>query len=357
MKSILFFLVLGMSSSVFAWGGRGHDSICRTAVFLVKEKGLKDYLQNKPQMLGHLCNMPDFYWKSIGPDVSKLGNPTHYVDLEIISSKVQDIPTDYKKLMADYTGKPNKFKNGATIFSVPTEFGSSWWRADQFYRRIISRKADFEKAPVPANRKEEQDDTLAYNKLAFDMIIDMGLMGHFVGDNSQPLHVSADHDGWAVGHGGIHSYYEDDIVGEFDGDLDARVLKEARGLKDPVFLKPATVIEKMKALSEISHGDLKKVIALDPIIKTSTVKSDKGMEIRTPAERQPATVGYKRMNKMIVSELARSALLLANIWDDAYVKTGSPKLAAFKSYKYPFTVDFIAPDYFTEEPKKEESKK
>ncbi|MNL81910.1 hypothetical protein D3C87_2091530 [compost metagenome] len=46
--------------------------------------------------------------------------------------------------------------------------------------------------------------------------------------------------------------------------------------------------------------------------------------------------------------MARGALLLANLWDEAYVQAGRPQLAAYKSYKYPFTVDFVAPDYFVE---------
>ncbi len=349
MRLVTFLLTLAFASNTWAWGGRGHDAICATAVFLVKEKGLKEYLQNKPQMMGHLCNMPDFYWKGIGPEVSKLGNPTHFIDVEITGLKAKDVPLDYQKIIAEYTGKPNKFKNdGSTVFSIPTEFGSVWWRADQFVRRIIGLEKDFANAKLPANGKEEQDETLVYNKLAFQMIVDMGLMGHFVGDTSQPFHTTADYDGYEVGHGGIHAYFEDAIVGEFDGDLEARILKEARAMKEPSFLKPKTTVEKMKALSEISLAETKKIVALDPIIKPSVVKKEKGMEIRTPAERQPAEVGYKRLNKLIVTDMARGSLLLANLWDEAYIKAGRPKLAAFKSYKYPFTVDFIAPDYFEE---------
>lgn len=335
-------------SSAMAWGGRGHDTLCRVAVFLTKEKGLHEYLQNKPQMMGHICNMPDFYWKSLGPDISKQGNPTHFIDVEITGMKPDEVPLDYQKIITDYTDKPNKFKNdGSKIFSIPTEFGSVWWRADQFVRRIASMEKDFAAAKLPANGREEQDDNLPYNKLAFQMVVDMGLMGHFVGDTSQPFHTTADYDGYKVGHGGIHSYYEDGVVGQFDGDLQYRVLKEARAMKDPSFLKPATVVAKMKALSEISVLEAKKIIALDPIIKASVVKKDKGMEIKTPAERQPIEVGYKRMNKFVVKELARGAVLLANLWDESYVKAGRPKLTAFKSYKYPFTVDFIPPDYTT----------
>jgi hypothetical protein len=348
MKMALAILIF-FPAMAWSWGGRGHDTICRSAVFLLKEPGLKDYMQNKPQMMGHICNMPDFYWKSLGGDVSKAGNPTHFIDPEVTGVDVDKLPLEYKKIVDDYTGKENQFKkDGSKIFSVPTEFGSIWWRADQFMRRIAGMEKDFTAAKPPVGFKDEQNNDLIYNKLVYQMITDMGLMGHFAGDVSQPFHTTADYDGWATNHGGIHAYFEDGIVGEFDGDLEFRVLKEARAMKNPSFLKPKTTVEKMRALSLISIKEVPKILKLDPVIKPSSVKKDHGMELRTPAERQPTKVGYQRMNKMIVTDMARGATLLANLWDEAYVSAGRPKLTAYKSYKYPFTVDFVAPDYFTE---------
>lgn len=355
MKKVTLFLLLTLSSTAFGWGGRGHDTICRAASFLVKEKSLKEYLRNKPQMMGHLCNIPDFYWKSLGGEANKYGSPAHFIDTEVTGLAVKDIPLDYKTIVETYTGKENKFKkNGSTIKFIPTEFGSAWWRAEQFSRRIEALKPQFESASTPANRKEEQDNELPYNKLVFEMVTDMGLMGHFVGDTSQPFHTTADYDGWDAGHGGIHSYFEDGIVSEFDGDLDALVLKEARTMKNASFLKPKTFLEKMRALSAISTDEIPKILKLDPIIKKSTIKKEHGMEVKTEAERQPEAVAFKRLNKLVVKDLARGAVLLANLWDDAYVKAGRPKIGAYKSYRYPFTVDFIMPDYFEvpEAPKK-----
>jgi len=355
MKTVLALLTLmGLSSQALAWGGRGHAAICETAVFLVKEPGLKDYLKNKPQMMGHLCNMPDFYWRSLGSEATKLGNPTHFVDVEVIGLKVPEIPLDYKQIVETYTGKPNQFKQGATIFNIPTEFGSVWWRADQFYRRFLTYGKELATTEAPKNSKEETDDNLPYNKAVYEMVVSLGLMGHFVGDASQPLHNTADYDGYASGHGGIHGYYEDLVVSEFDGDLQARVLKEARSMKSPKFLKPKTTVEKMKVLSESSMDELKQIFKLDPVKKPSTVVNEKGMDIRKAAERESPAVGYKKFNKNIVTELARSAVLLANLWDSAYEEAGKPSMASSKIYKYPLTVDFIAPDYLP--PPKEEPK-
>jgi hypothetical protein len=352
MKKMILALLMLAPTAAWSWGGRGHDTICRTAVFLVKEPGLKEYLQQKPQMMGHVCNMPDFFWKSISGEVSSAGNPTHFIDPEVTGMEVPKIPLDYKKIVDDFTGKENLFKkDGSKIFHVPTEFGSVWWRADQFMRRIALMKADFAAAKPPANSKEEQNSELQYNKLVYQMVIDMGLMGHFVGDTSQPFHTTADYDGYAAGHGGIHAYFEDGIVGEFDGDLETRVLTEARKFTNASFLKPNSTVEKMKALSVISMQEIPKILKLDPVLKPSVVKKDLGMEIRTPAERMPTAIGYKRMNKMIVTDMARGATLLAHLWDQAYESAGRPQLKAYKSYKYPFTVDFVAPDYVPESAK------
>lgn len=360
MRTLFALLALaGLTSQAHAWGGRGHAAICETAVFLVKEPGLKEYLKNKPQMMGHVCNMPDFYWRSVSPEASKLGNPAHFIDVEILGLKVPEVPLDYKQIVETYTGKPNQFKKEATIFNVPTEFGSMWWRADQFYRRFLTFGKELATAEAPKNNKDATDDNLPYNKDVYEMAVSLGLMGHFVGDASQPLHNTADYDGYATGHGGLHSYYEDQVVSEFDGDLQARVLKEARAMKNPKFLKPKTVIEKMKVLSESSMDELKMIFKQDPVKKPSTIVNEKGMEIKKAAEREDASVGYKKFNKIIVTELARSAVLLANLWDSAYVEAGRPAMSSSKIYKYPLTVEFIAPDYLPapkEEPKDEKKK-
>lgn len=358
MKLLLAFLTLtGMYSQAQAWGGRGHSAICETAVFLVKEPGLKDYLKNKPQMMAHICNMPDFFWRSLGSESTKLGNPTHFIDVEVIGLKVNEIPLDFKHIVSTYTGKPNQFKKDATIFDIPTEFGSVWWRADQFFRRTLSFGKDLQTATAPKNSKEEFDDKLPYNQAVYEMAVSMGLMGHYVGDASQPLHNTADYDGYAAGHGGLHAYYEDLVVSEFDGDLPARVLKEARTMKNAKFLKPKTTVEKMKALSESSMEELKLLFKLDPVKKASVVTNEKGMEIKKAAERESPKVGYQRFNKVIVTQLARASVLLAHLWDQAYVETGKPAMASSKIYKYPFTVDFVAPDYLPAAESKKEEKK
>ncbi|MBC7466523.1 MAG: hypothetical protein H7256_11075 [Bdellovibrio sp.] len=347
--------IVSFQQKAFAWGARGHASICEAAVFLVKNQNLKEYLQNKPDMMGHLCNIPDIYWKSLSDDARKYGDPGHFMDVEILGIKVKEVPTDYKHIVETYTGTPNKFKEGAKIFSVPNELGSNWWRADQFYRRALEDGKKLKTATAPSTSKEEQDENFEYNKSFYNMIVNMGLMGHFVGDNGQPFHSTSDYDGYAAGHGGIHAYFEDSSVAYFGPDLVALITNKAKTLNKAPFLKPGSVVEKMRALGEISNSEMKDILKLDPMTKPSSVKEDKGMKIRTPAERKSAAVGFKKFEKLFVIEMARSAALLAQLWDQAYVEAGEPAIKAYKSYKYPLTPEFVMPDYFeikVEEPKK-----
>ena len=350
-----FALSISFSNRAEAWGNRGHATVCEAALFLVKEKGLRQYLQQKPNVMGHLCNIPDTYWKGLGSKVSKLGNPTHFTDVEILGIPVEKIPLDYKTLVAEYTGKKNAFKEG-TIYSIPTEFGSNWWRADQFFRRAVDAGKKMKAAKIPAVLNPEHNDETEFNKSAYEMILDFGLMGHFVGDNGQPLHSTADYDGYSAGHGGLHSYFEDGVVAAEDGDLLSKVIHQGQKFQtemthkkstdDIHFLKEKTVLEKMRALAALSRKDIAKLYELDPVIEKSIETDHKGFITHKPAKRPPAETVAKKMEPLLVTELARSATLLAELWDQAYLEAGSPDFNSYRSYKYPFTPDFVAPDYF-----------
>lgn len=346
-KVTLLILLIGLqySAQALAWGGRGHAAVCEAAVYLVKSPELKEYLMNKPHVMGHLCNIPDIYWKSLSAETRKLGDPGHYINAEKLGLKISEIPLDYKKIIETYTGKPNKINESQTLFSVPDEVGSNWWRADQFYRLALEAGKTIKTHPAPKDYKEEQNDQLPYNKAFYQMMINMGIMGHFVGDNGQPFHNTSDHDGYAANQGGIHAYYEDSVVGQFGPDLVNQIVKKAKAWKSQPFTQQKTVIENMRALSEVSAAETKDVLKADPIITPSVIKIEKGMSLKTPATRRPPSEAYKKMSPLIVKEMARSSYLLAYLWDEIYKASGSPAIKAYKSYQYPFTPEFVKPDY------------
>ena len=78
----IFIFITVFSSLSFAWGGRGHYTICDVATNLVKNEDLKKFLTFRPHVMGHLCNIPDVYWKSLPSEITKDGNAAHFVDGE-----------------------------------------------------------------------------------------------------------------------------------------------------------------------------------------------------------------------------------------------------------------------------------
>jgi hypothetical protein len=338
------------SNSAMAWGGRGHHTICDAAVFLVKDEHLKEFLKSRGHVMGHLCNIPDIYWRSLPKNLTQEGNPSHFLDSEIIPLPLRDIPENYSGLVNQYNGQ--KTTEGKEIQFFPHEYGSLWWRADQFFRLAIAG-ADVLKKAVPEFKLEkvdEQNENNPYNKAVYNFYVNLGIMGHFVGDDSMPFHVSHDYDGYEKGHGGIHSYYEDGVISNFDEDLLARVVAEARKLQSSKrpepYMAEGSVVQKMKALGLLSYADIDKLLKADTLIKASEVKDDGDKKKKVPAEREAVHQNFKKFEKLAILHLARAAALLAQLWDSAYDQVGKPNLKSYKSYKYPITPEFVVPDYY-----------
>lgn len=341
-KMILLTMMLISSSSVWAWGGRGHNTICEVASVLVQEEGLKKYLQARPHVMGHLCNIPDIYWRSI--ENGKIDSYSHYIEPDSIGLALKDLPSDYQKIIADYTGK--KDKDGDEIKFIPEAIGSSWWRVNQLSQRATDLGKEIIKATPPKNKFEEQDTKNAYNRAIMDMTISMGIMGHYVGDTSQPLHNVGDYDGYGVGHGGLHSFYEDVCVGFMPYTLWGDIAKAAATNKTATFIKANSVIEKMRALSIISAADMPAMIKLDKIQTPSKITHEAANRNKTPAVRENIEKICKSFHPMIIKEMGRSAYLLAHLWDQIYIQSGKPDLSKYRSYEYPFTPDMIPIDYY-----------
>lgn len=339
----LLISIVFLCQNAWSWGSRGHHEICAAAPHLVKNEALGYFLKYRANTLGHLCNIPDIYWKSLGPDINDIGNPTHYIDPEVLGIKANEMSLDLPETISKYTGTENRFRKNRKIFSVPKEMGTLWWRADQFFRLVSNLKSDFSTSP-PKNFKEEQDEKLPYNQAIYSMMLYMGLMGHFVGDASQPFHATADFDGYVAGHGGIHSYYEEQTVAHFGPDLEKLIVDKAKTIKDKK-LTTGTPLQIMQYMSVLAHADIEKALKADPLTKKSEVRNEKGMEIKTIAERKGTDVGFVKFKTLIVTHMARSALVLAHLWDEAYHNASSPSLSAYKSFRYPHTPDFVPPDY------------
>jgi hypothetical protein len=317
----------------WSWGSRGHGLICEAAIHLVRTPELKSYLIEKTQGITYLCNIPDIHWKNIKG--TENGSTTHFFEVDHIGLSFKDIPTQFSEVEKMALGKIDQNKN-KPILSVARELGSIWWRADQFSRLAVEAGKKASLSGIP--NKDDED--------VYIMWAMMGLLGHFVGDNAQPLHTSSDYDGWQKGHGGIHGYYEYALVNELTYDTLSEIIKASKKAEKELSLpNTKTVIENMRTLSELSHKDLEVLLKLDPIIKKSEIREERGMELKTAAERRPAAEAFKKFKPLLLSHMARAATLLAHSWDQIYIQSGKPPVHKDNSYKFPHEYPFVAPDY------------
>ncbi len=344
MRAVIF-LGLLFPTLALGWAGRGHDTICQAAPFLVKEPKLKDFLSRRGYLLGYLCNVPDVYWRSLGPQ-TKVGDFTHFMDPENLDVTLEAIPPlPYSEIVKTYQGRESKYLK-RKIMSVADDLGSLWWRADQFFNLAQQSATQIKKADkIPTTYPEKQDANLPYNKAVYEMLLNMGFLGHFVGDVSMPFHSTTDFDGYHQGHGGIHSFYEDDCVAALSGNLLHEVIEKAQKLDLKELEKEKSPVAQIKWMSLHFVMDIDAVLKNDKVIKASESKTEKGMTLKTPAQRKEAGEVAPQFQSLIINEMAYSARLLALMWERAYHEGGDPDLKAYGSYRFPFSPEFLAPNY------------
>jgi len=328
-----------------AWGEKGHHLICQLASREVKESELKKFFKTRGHTLGHLCNIPDIYWRSLPKEQSFAGNPTHFFESDVVNIELKDVPLSLKEFVAKVAAK----NPGESPRDLLTRTGTLWWRAEQFSQLATQAAQRASKALAPKeNILEGEADAEPYSVAVYEMFVDMGLMGHFVGDVSMPYHNISDYDGYAQKHGGIHGYYETQCVGEYDdAELDTQV--EAAVAKIPDYSKNESVVAVMKQLSVQAEKEVALVQKLDHILKPSVDKSDRhGLRKSVPAKRLPHEEGCAAFRPMIVKQLARSVKALAFFWDQIYAQGSRPKLERYRSFRYPLSPDFVPPSYIDE---------
>lgn len=333
--------ILAFEEKAQAWGERGHHDICYVATRLVKDPQLKQFLITRGHMMGHVCNIPDIYWRDI-PN-TYIGNATHFMEPDLFNISMANTPT----ILADYVAMLNAAPPSTpneTIGDKLNKVGTSWWRAEQFANLAIAAGKLAATSTPPTTSVDQQNWNLPYNNAVYNMITNMGLMGHFAGDTSMPRHNWADYDGYATGHGGVHYFYETECVSTYGLKLAYQVEQAARKFQ----LKPFnTFPEGMKQVSILSVQEVSAMDKLDKVITPSTTKTNLGMTINTPAVRQPDKIACPKFLPLIIPQMARSAKLIAAFWDKIYADAGRPNLTPYQSYEYPLEPPFVTPDYLS----------
>lgn len=312
---ILFLAITFASPAVHPWGGRGHLVVCEAAIHLQEDQAYREALLSRLHHLGHACVVPDIQWRGIKGS-RRIGNSTHFINPDVAGATIAETPTNYQRAVLKLSAESKRL-----------EFGSNWWRAEQFYRRaqVLGLQFPRKTPPVGAQRYDQKN---PFNSHASSWISELGLLGHFVADNGQPLHVVGDYDGVDAGLAGLHDRYENEQLNQIGPELLQKVVERARSLikTEDTYLRQADKLEALKQLAKAGAQEFPKLVLLQRELakKSSTIEE---------------------IHRLQIEQLARSAALLAIWWSELFVSAGRPALQLAGSAGFPFLIPYVAPDY------------
>ncbi|MEM7360464.1 MAG: hypothetical protein AAF431_15310 [Pseudomonadota bacterium] len=341
--TILCLILIGVSPPVLAWGERGHDLITRVAVHNLAKISANDAALVRPfqlrnHMLSHLSNVPDIVWRA--PYMSKqdrqVNDATHYINLELV------YPPDVSlaQLERDYASFAELARSKG--ISPPEKAGTAPWRVVQLHGLMV------ENLKLAAGAEDRDEKVKLINRALFYG----GIMAHFVGDLANPHHTTADYDGRSTGNGGLHAYFESDVIRHLPVSLEQSVSSRASaGLLAKTVLKgvakedrEATLNDASKlvfALVAESFGQVPRLVKLDD--KHSLL--ERSDEENRRAKRKPVEKVARRYQKFATERLAIGAATLSRLWMLAWEQAGKPDMSDFHSYSYPVRPEFVDPDY------------
>ena len=170
----VFFVCLPL----FGWGEKGHYIVNEAATFGMPNDMPPFFYKAYPELI-FLAYDPD-RWRGAGQSLDAANPPDHFLDYEYVAGLT--LPPDRYKFIAllgsSGTLRRHGLENSWTGF-LP-------WRVAEMAEQLTNEWRQWRTAPRETSRFIEAD-----------IIRDAGVLGHFVGDASNPHHVTYHYNGWA----------------------------------------------------------------------------------------------------------------------------------------------------------------
>lgn len=295
-----------------AWGRRGHAVVCETAAILLAQPVMREHSFD----LGYYCNVPDLVWKK--PPLYKLEWFNHFMDLEIFArlAKPENGVDPFSLSRAEFNAKYPEVKEDA---------GRAYWRIRELFARLGDlanqlRASNEDTSNEPA--KEPNNETTAAklkrrHRLQSDWLVTAGAIGHYVGDLSQPLHVTENYDGKMTDQPGIHAFFEDTLVDA----IDSGILGSPKKLAGEVAAKALKIWKKRQSTKREKANSVSNQMTdaallglLAELAKQSNAEIPALLADDRRVGRSGLSAAAKAHHRRIVERLAAGAVTLAEIW-------------------------------------------
>ena len=287
MRRVVAIVLLLMSpSSVLAWGEKGHLTINRLAIEAAASR-LPDFMNASRAHLIYNAYEPDRWREESQSAMHAAQAPDHFFDSEYWGA-IPAIEADRYKFMEKVAAKKVEL----------VQIGYLPYAIIENHGRLVNAFRQWRKAKTAGDRESARANAVFY----------AGLMGHYVGDGSQPLHMSIHYNGWAetapnpknfTRDRRLHSRYETAYVNAAVEDTNVRPkVRAPERLKD--------VFGSIKQYLSLGFSELEPLYELE-----------KAGEFNPEQPRAKST-------EFIAAQMARAATMLGNLWYTAWIESGEP---------------------------------
>ncbi len=260
-------VVLLACAPASAWDAVTHREITYLAIRALPPSPLKDLFLRNASRLQYFSVQPDVIRAKYGDESEKV---RHYIDLEYYGADPFEVLVPDRDAMNKRFGASTLLRSGTlpwTIVDFSNALEQSWSRGD--CRELL--------------------------RLA-------GMLAHYVGDASQPLHTTMHYDGYA-GDRGVHARIER------AADFDIRQLSRSA--------EPQIRLVKIDSVWQAAIAE----------IRDSNAHVQELLEADRAARRQSSNYDdafMSRAEPMIAGQIARAASVLASVWLYEWQRAGSP---------------------------------
>lgn len=279
-----------------AWGAKGHQIVSFVGS-QVAAKHNEPFWQSNADGMRTLSTVPDRVWKGAKTKADEA--PTHWFQAD---GYVKDL-----KQCDDILAFPKSYDDAVSKYGEATivKNGTAPYRIVQMYKLAVAslRSGDMKSGVEQA-----------------------GVMSHYIGDLSQPLHVSENYDGKDTGNDGIHSWFETQNIGD------------EMAIREEVMTRTEALIKNPSFISETT-GDLADVINHEVI--RSLLKRDEILQNDSKLGRTSANAKQVQLD-LAEDRMADGAAVLAIILDRLAQDAGLSQKATSIPVDDP---EWIAPDY------------
>ncbi|HEX4922435.1 MAG TPA: hypothetical protein VFV50_00045 [Bdellovibrionales bacterium] len=267
-----------LPSAAEGWARRGHDMVAQAASYNLG--ALNWGLRERSFDLEYYSNVPDMVWKA-DDTIYQAERVEHFVNLEIFQRE-----TGGKKIPFD----PDRKAFFEKFPKIQPAAGRAYWRVSELAEDLARVTKEL--------RASDLSDKKKHHDLQARWFLIAGILSHYVGDLSMPLHVSENYDGQLTNQKGIHRHFEGDSVDQIFPEIASEVMRRTKAQWAAFHAKNKnkTVFNLMVDLGQDSFAKKEELLELD---KT------KGRDLKR------ASSQYK---VLILDRLTKSSLYLSEIW-------------------------------------------